>query len=117
MRQVVVSVLMATLLACPALCGADEIGHGHGHDGPVPPPTDCSGEPGDSCICRGAVPAPPAGRAALAVDPGSPWPDLPPGEMVGPPTLIPTPLLAHHSPPPPGRPTGRTLAILQSFRC
>lgn len=57
-----VMLLAGLLLACPFLCGADEIGHGAQHDassgdsGKGHAPDQCP-EGSDNCVCRGAVQA------------------------------------------------------------
>ena len=54
------TLLAFLLLACPFVCGADEIGHGDQHEassgeaGPDHRPDQCP-DGGDSCVCRGAV--------------------------------------------------------------
>jgi hypothetical protein len=68
-RRLISTLLTVLLLACPLLCGADQVGHSvqHGHavdgpghdDGPNPCPST-----GDDCVCRGAVPSS-DGRAAV----------------------------------------------------
>lgn len=58
MRSFLVTLLTGLLLACPFLCGADEIGHGAQHEagdaGQSHSPDRCP-EGGDSCVCRGAL--------------------------------------------------------------
>lgn len=61
MRSFVVTLLTGLLLACPLVCGADEIGHGARHDaasgaddGRDHAPDQCP-DGGDNCVCRGAV--------------------------------------------------------------
>lgn len=62
MRSFLVTLLAGLLLACPFLCGADEIGHGAQHEaatgdaGQGHSPDQCP-EGSDSCVCRGAVQA------------------------------------------------------------
>lgn len=66
MRVLVSTLLSFLLLACPLLCGADEIGHQSRHehassDGPgdvggANAPDECPGS-SDNCVCRGAVTA------------------------------------------------------------
>lgn len=66
MRLFVSTLLSFLLLACPFLCGADEIGHRARHEhassgsqgdaGDANVPDSCPGS-SDNCVCRGAVPA------------------------------------------------------------
>jgi len=75
MRVFVSTLLSILLLACPFLCGADEIGHqarhehasssdGQGDSDDANAPDHCPGS-SDNCVCRGAVPSI-ASRADLA---------------------------------------------------
>ncbi|RUL89488.1 hypothetical protein TsocGM_01580 [Tautonia sociabilis] len=56
MRSLVHTLLACLTLACPYLCGADEVGHSvqHEHAGKGDAPAPCP-ESGDNCVCRGAV--------------------------------------------------------------
>lgn len=60
MRSLVSTLLAGLLLACPFLCGADEVGHSAQHEaipgdaGRGHSPDQCP-EGGDNCVCRGAV--------------------------------------------------------------
>jgi hypothetical protein len=55
-RALINTLLACLILACPFLCGADEIGHGaqHEHSGKGTAPAHCP-ENSDNCVCRGAV--------------------------------------------------------------
>ncbi len=61
-RSLVATLLTGLLLACPFLCGADEVGHSARHDassgdsGKDHAPDQCP-EGSDNCVCRGAVQA------------------------------------------------------------
>lgn len=60
MRRLVSVLLTGLLLACPFLCGADEIGHSTRHEAASDDtqkshaPDQCP-EGGDNCVCKGAV--------------------------------------------------------------
>lgn len=61
-RRLLVLILTGLLLACPLLCGADEIGHSTQHevssdDAGKGHPSDQCPEGSDNCVCRGAVQA------------------------------------------------------------
>lgn len=62
MRSFVATLLTCLLLACPFLCGADEIGHSAQHEASSGKsskdqvPDQCP-EGSDNCVCRGAVQA------------------------------------------------------------
>lgn len=113
--------LTGLILACPFLCGADEIGHSarHGHaageSGKGSAPDPCP-ESSDNCVCRGAVQA----SDVRATDP-----DV---DMAAPLFLPAPPLFAgllHHHLTWEGSPTGLAgwgdsltiRAFLQNFRC
>ncbi|QEH34828.1 hypothetical protein OJF2_33730 [Aquisphaera giovannonii] len=70
MRRLVTTLLTGLLLACPLLCGGDEIGHGAQHEsapgdaGGKHAPCQCP-DGDDNCICRGAVEANAARTNAL----------------------------------------------------
>ncbi len=56
MRTLISTLLACLILACPFLCGADEVGHSvqHEHTGKGDAPVHCP-ESSDNCVCRGAV--------------------------------------------------------------
>lgn len=121
MRSLISTLLTGLLLACPFLCGADEIGHSAQHEtssndaGKDHAPDQCP-EGSDNCVCRGAV---------QASDVRASTPDV---EASAPLFLWVPPLLLGH---PPyhltcdGSPTGLASwgdaltirALLQNFRC
>ena len=120
MRRLVSVLLTGLLLACPFLCGADEIGHSTRHEaasdaaGKDHAPDQCP-EGGDNCVCRGAVQA------------SDVRPDAPDSVAIGP-LYVPLPqprlaLPAHHLTQD-GSPTGlagwgdalTVRAYLQNFR-
>ena len=79
LRSCVVTLLTGLLLACPLVCGADEIGHGARHDaasgsddGRDHAPDQCP-EGGDNCVCRGAVQVS-NGLRSIALDAIAPGP-------------------------------------------
>lgn len=121
MRSLITTLLTCLILACPFLCGADEVGHsvqhGHGTDetGNDNAPAHCP-ESSDNCVCRGAVQTSNVRATALDVD------------AAAPPFLLASPL--HLAPPLhhlvwEGTPTGLASwgdsltirALLQNFRC
>jgi hypothetical protein len=127
LRGFICTILTSLILACPLLCGADEVGHivQHGHaaenpgnhdDGSIPCP-----DTNDNCVCQGAV-------QSNANDLRAGMPDL--DESVPTPLLSLDPLLAwftslHHHLSRDGSPTGLAswgdsqaiCAFLQNFRC
>jgi hypothetical protein len=91
-RDFLVTLLTGLLLACPLVCGADEIGHGAQHDAASGSgddrdhaPDQCP-EGGDNCVCRGAVQV--NGLRSIALDAIAPGPpgSLSPEPRFAPPT-------------------------------
>ena len=120
-RSLINTLLTCLILACPFLCGADEVGHSvqHGHasgkTGNDNAPAHCP-ESSDNCVCRGAVQA--SDVRAIAPDFDTPAPLF----LFAPPIHLAHPL--HHLTWE-GSPTGLASwgdsltirALLQNFRC
>lgn len=115
-RSLINTLLACLILACPFLCGADEVGHSvqHEHARKGDAPAHCP-ENSDNCVCRGAVQA--SDVRATAPDAGASAPLF----LVAPPPFVAHPL--HHLTWE-GEPTGLASwgdsltirALLQNFR-
>jgi hypothetical protein len=116
--QSLINMLLACLiLACPLLCGAEEVGHGvqHEYAGEGDSPAHCP-ENGDNCVCRGAVQT--SNARAIAPDVEVPGPHF----FLAPPLLHAHPFhnLTWEGPPAGLASWGDSLtirALLQNFRC
>jgi hypothetical protein len=115
-RSLINTLLACLILACPFLCGADEVGHSvqHEHARKGDAPAHCP-ENSDNCVCRGAVQ--PSDVRACTPDVGTSAPLF----LITPPLFVAHPL--HHLTWE-GSPTGLASwgdsltirALLQNFR-